>query len=211
MYKPVEIRESLTPAGESDRRTIIFSSVLNNDSIIRSFENGHSTILLGGRLYDWYGREVVVDDICAEIVMPFGFETVTAVCPNHMTRVAESYDRYIVRLIHGSYAISAVWKTINHEVKKPASSSLLNYPIPRWCLTRALPRVTFDELISTRETAQENPNCDPGSVMMVLHDPAPAKEQQNATFTRRSILVSPKDSTSLIYKKLTQKYFQIND
>lgn len=205
MYRPVEVCESLTPAGETGKRYIVFSSIAYGKTIMKSFGNGYSTMILDGKLYDWYGREVVVNDICAEVIMPFGFETITAVCPNYRTRVIESYDRYIVRLIDGSYALSAVWKTVNHQVEKPANSSLLDYPIPRWCLTRALPEVRFDKLISAEETARENPGCNSGSITMVVYDSVPTtKEQKDKTGFCRSIVVSPEDPTTLIYSNLTR-------
>ncbi len=100
LQKAVSAIDDLKNLGD---RLIVFE----DDSInpprltIIKFPENRGTIIFDGVLYDWYGREVILDSKIKRIVTPFGHYT-DGIDLNHC------HDNFIVELTSGEYAIPGI-------------------------------------------------------------------------------------------------------
>ena len=66
-----------------------------------SFPKGRATIMFNGILYDWYGREVELDERIERIVAPFGHYT-------DGIDLVHCHDNFVVELDNGLYAVLGI-------------------------------------------------------------------------------------------------------
>ncbi|MBQ7202360.1 hypothetical protein IJS18_03200 [Candidatus Saccharibacteria bacterium] len=100
MQKAISAIDDLNDLGS---RLIVFEDDETNPHrlTIIKFPDNRGTILFDGKLYDWYGREVIISDKIKRVVTPFG----------HYTDGKDLYhchDNFIVELTTGEYAIPGI-------------------------------------------------------------------------------------------------------
>lgn len=76
-------------------------SVAPSKLTLVTFPKGRATIFFAGKLYDWYGREIELDERIRRIVAPFGHYT-------DGIDLSHCHDNFIVELKNGAYAICGI-------------------------------------------------------------------------------------------------------